>query len=67
MHSAMKGMTGTCHVVQLAPEECCCDSGFSGHRHFYTAAERKEHLEKYREQLEKELEGVRERITELSS
>jgi hypothetical protein len=42
---------------------CCCGPSF---RHFKTAKEQREMLEEYREELEKELEGVKERIQELT-
>jgi len=41
----------------------CCTPHF---RHFISKTEIKEMLEKYREQLQKELAGVDERISELS-
>jgi hypothetical protein len=41
---------------------CCCGPGF---RRFKTADERRKMLEEYREQLEKELSGVKECIDEL--
>jgi hypothetical protein len=42
---------------------CCCESHF---RRFMTSEEKQKMLEEYREQLEKELEGVKERIDELT-
>lgn len=41
---------------------CCCDPRF---RHFMTSDEKHKMLEEYKEQLEKELAGVKERIDEL--
>jgi hypothetical protein len=41
---------------------CCCGGGGHGFRRFYTKAERREHLEKYRDQLKKELEGIEEHL-----
>jgi hypothetical protein len=41
----------------------CCTPHF---RHFPSSAELKEMLTKYKEQLQKEIEGVDERINELS-
>ncbi len=38
--------------------ECCCQSG----RHFITRAEQLAHLEKYKEQVELELQGIQEHI-----
>ena len=43
---------------------CCSGHGF---RKFITKAEELEMLEKYKEQLQKELTGVEERICSLSS
>ena len=42
----------------------CCEPGF---RKFITNAEKLEKLEKYKEQLEKELAGVEEHISALSA
>jgi hypothetical protein len=39
-------------------QECCCHSG----RHFITRAEQLAHLEKYKEQVELELQGIQEHI-----
>ena len=50
-------------------EEACSEaSGFCmpHHRRFISKAELKEMLEKYKEQLQKEIEGVNERISKLS-
>ena len=45
---------------------CCCEHGEGGfHRRFMTKKEQKERLEKYREELENELQGVKERIKDL--
>jgi hypothetical protein len=44
----------------------CCGGGSGGmRRHFMTKKEQKEQLEKYREALENELQGVKERIKDL--
>ncbi|MFW6383579.1 MAG: hypothetical protein ACOCZQ_02950 [Nanoarchaeota archaeon] len=43
---------------------CGCESHSA--RHFPTKEEKAKKLEEYKEQLEKELEGVKERINELS-
>jgi hypothetical protein len=44
----------------------CCGGGSGGmRRHFMTKKEQKEQLEKYREELESELQGVKERIKDL--
>jgi hypothetical protein len=43
---------------------CCCDSA-SQFRHFFSSKEEKECLDSYKDQLEKELAGVEERIKEL--
>ena len=52
----------TCSDEKSEMGSCCVPHG----RHFVSRKEKKEMLEKYKEQLEKELEGVNERITELS-
>jgi hypothetical protein len=43
--------------------ECSCGCGH--HRRYYTADERREQLKGYAEDLEKELEAVREKLKEL--
>jgi hypothetical protein len=43
---------------------CCCGCG-PIRRHFLTAKERQEHLEKYRDELKKEIAGIEEHIQEL--
>ena len=40
-------------------------SGFGHHRRYYTADEQREYLKGYAEDLEKELEVVREKLKEL--
>jgi iron only hydrogenase large subunit-like protein len=42
----------------------CCGGCYGGHgfRRFYTAQEKREHLERYKEQLEKELAAVEEHL-----
>lgn len=42
---------------------CCCGPQF---RRFMTSKEQQEMLEEYKEQLDKELTGVKERIDELT-
>ncbi len=42
---------------------CCCGPQF---RRFMTSEEKQKMLEEYKEQLEKELAGVKERIDELT-
>jgi hypothetical protein len=45
---------------------CCCGHGSAGmRRRFMTKKEIKEALEKYREELESELQGVKERLKDL--
>ena len=53
------GEGGTHHHTPL---DACC--GFQ--RHFTTKAERREALEAYRSQLQQELAGVEERLSELA-
>lgn len=50
--------TGAC-----GPESCCVNETFI--RRFFSDTEKKDCLEAYRDRLEKELSGVRERIKEL--
>lgn len=45
-------------------EQCCGPFGFR--RHFISSKEKLEMLEKYKEELENELEGVKEHIAKLS-
>ncbi len=45
--------------------DCCCCEPTSVARHFISSKEEEERLEKYKEQLEKEIAGVDERIAEL--
>ena len=54
------GESGTHKVVA---SHCCC-SGLS--RNFITKAERKEALEQYKDQLQKELTGVEEHLQDLN-
>ena len=42
--------------------DCCCGAGF---RRFPTPEEERECLESYKEQLEKELDGVQRRVKEI--
>jgi hypothetical protein len=42
---------------------CCTPHGFA--RHFVSGKERQEHLKQYKEQLEKEIAGVAERLREI--
>jgi hypothetical protein len=53
------------HHGQCRHHECDCNSG-GFRRRFITRAERVEWLEDYRKSLEAELEGVKERIAEMS-
>ena len=55
MHHGHRGMQG-----------CGCMSHGPYFRHFMSSKEVQEHLESYKEHLEKELAGVEERIEELS-
>jgi hypothetical protein len=50
----------------IAMTECCC-CGPGTTRHFYTAKEKIERLESYRETLESELAGVKEAIKEFKT
>ena len=54
MHHGYKGMQG-----------CGCMSHGPHFRHFMTSEEVQEHLESYKDYLEKELAGVEERIKDL--
>ena len=49
------------HSHEHADDACCSSFG----RRFYTTAEKIEYLEEYRDNLEKELAGVKEKIAEL--
>jgi len=49
------------HSHESGFEGCCQPFG----RRFYTTAEKIEYLEEYRDNLEKELAGVKEKIAEL--
>ena len=46
--------------------DCGCGCGSHAFRRFISAKEQKETLEAYKDQLQKELEGVEERLTDLS-
>ena len=46
----------------VAASHCCCHGPT---RHFITKAERKEALEQYKDQLQKELTGVEEHLQDL--
>jgi hypothetical protein len=50
------------HWNNKLASDCCCIHP----RHFMTSAEKQKMLEQYRDELEKELAGVKERIDELS-
>ena len=63
-------------TVSMGSQDCCdvrvmaCGCGSDSAalpRRFKTAKERQQALERYREELKKELEGVQERIQELDS
>ena len=43
----------------------CCGLGIQGARHFLTKEERITLLKEYKDDLEKEVQGIAERITEL--
>jgi len=43
----------------------CCEVGIQGARNFLTKEERISLLKEYKEDLEKEVQGITERITEL--
>lgn len=59
MHHGMHGHHGK--------GECCCEEKpFGFHRHFVSSKEKLEMLEKYKEELENELEGVKEHIAKLT-
>lgn len=49
--------------------DCACSCGGSGQsfRRFFAVKEKKESLESYKDQLQKELAGVEERISELKN
>lgn len=49
----------------MCGHECGCGCGY--HRRYHTAEERREHLKRYAEGLEKELEAVRDKLNELES
>jgi hypothetical protein len=49
--------------AQCCIPSCCCPGTFP--RRFVTTKERREWLEEYKAQLEKEISGVEERIQEL--
>ncbi|TET23605.1 MAG: hypothetical protein E3J71_01660 [Candidatus Stahlbacteria bacterium] len=54
---------GMHHGSCCTPEHGCgCGHGCYGVRRFYTAQEKREHLERYKEQLEKELAAVEEHL-----
>lgn len=44
---------------------CGCGPGWGGRRYF-TKEEQKEYLENYKEALENELKGIKERLSEMS-
>lgn len=45
--------------------DCGCGHGGYGFRKFYTKQEKKEHLQRYAEQLKKELAAVEEHLKEM--
>lgn len=47
-------------MSKCSPCECGCMPPF---RRYYSSGEEREHLEKYRDQLKKELAGVEEKIS----
>lgn len=52
-------------VQASSASDCCCCAPDRVARHFVSSREEAERLEKYREQLEKEIAGVDEHIAEL--
>lgn len=57
------GMGRSSAAWACGPENCCVNDAFV--RRFFSEKEKKDCLEAYRDQLEKELTGVRERIKDL--
>lgn len=55
---------GSCCTPMYGSGYGCCGGCYGGHgfRRFYTAQEKREHLERYKEQLEKELAAVEEHL-----
>ncbi len=51
---------GEASAHKVAAHHCCCGGHLS--RHFITKQERREALERYKEQLQKELTGVEEHL-----
>ncbi|MEW6347975.1 MAG: DUF5320 domain-containing protein [Thermodesulfobacteriota bacterium] len=56
--------TRTPHFARVEPNTCGCGCG-QGFRRFFSAKEEEECLERYKEQLTKEMAGVDERLKEL--
>ncbi|MBM3307589.1 MAG: DUF5320 domain-containing protein [Candidatus Eisenbacteria bacterium] len=46
---------------------CCCGCGASFHRRFISRKEEREMLERYRDELKLELQGLEERLKELGA
>lgn len=55
---------GSCCTPMYGSGHGCCDG--HGFRRFYTAQEKREQLERYKEQLEKELVAVEEHLKNMS-
>ncbi|MBU1050381.1 hypothetical protein KKG90_10205 [Candidatus Bipolaricaulota bacterium] len=53
---------GEANVHKVAASHCCCHGPS---RHFITKAERREALEQYKDQLQKELTGVEEHLQDM--
>lgn len=58
----MCGIQQSCHVFAI--DACGCVPSI---RHFRTKQEKKEMLERYRDQLKKEIEGIEESIKNLEN
>jgi len=63
VHANKQGCCGGEVGTHKAVASHCCSHGPS--RHFITKAERKEALEQYKDQLQKELTGVEEHLQDL--
>ncbi len=65
-HTVKKECCGSNKAVNL--KECGCHGSNAGlRRRFVSPAEKKEQLEKYKDELEKELKGVEEEFNKYSS